>query len=171
MDALFPVVKCGLYVIMAVSLLAALAAVLLRNIFHAALAFMITLLGVAGIFIALRADFLAAVQVLIYVGAVVTLIIFSIMMTEGLNNKIARLQNRLSLPAFAVCMVLTGIMIELVQRTPWPKQNSLHYVPVTAARLGESLMGAYVFPFEIISVFLIAALIGAVVVAKKDKDS
>ena len=65
MESIVPFVKAGLYALMAVSVLAALASVLLRNIFHAALAFMVALVGVAGVFIALRADFLAAVQVLI----------------------------------------------------------------------------------------------------------
>ena len=170
MQLLMNAANAAVYAVMAFSVAAALAAVLMRNIFHAALALMAVLLGSAAVFIALHADFLAAVQVLIYVGAVITLIIFSIMMTEGLGQENAPAQNKLSFLSFAACVIIAGVLIELVRKTPWPKQNSLHYIPVSTAQLGKSLMGVYALPFEIISVFLLAALIGAIVIAKKDKD-
>ncbi len=166
MEPLVLAAKAGVYAVMGVSILAALGAVLLRNIFHAALAFMVSLLGIAGLFLALQADFLAVVQVLLYVGAVVTLIIFSIMMTEQIGNTSTASSNRLMAPALVLCLVLAGGLAALVTKTPWPfKQLN---PAVSAADLGAGLMGTYVFPFEAISVFLIAALIGAIVIAKKE---
>ena len=170
MPELLIIVKAGLYLLMAVSVVAALGAVLLPNIFHAALALIVTLLGVAGIFIALQAEFLAVVQILIYVGAVVTLIVFSIMLTQSIGDKSISQKSDLGLPAFATCVVLLAALLELVRLTPWPMRQATIEAHINVADLGRSLMGTYVFPFEVISVLLIAALVGAVVVAKKEKE-
>jgi NADH:ubiquinone oxidoreductase subunit 6 (subunit J) len=169
MDVLHTIVKIGIYVIMAVSLFAAVSAVSLPNIFHAALALIVGLIGIAGVFIALKAEFLAVVQILLYVGAVMTLVIFSIMMTENISDKTVRSRNNLSLPALVGCAAILSLLVNVLLRTPWPINQALAATYVSMADLGSSLLNQYVFPFEVISVFLIAALIGAVVIAKKDK--
>ena len=170
MPTLLIIVKAGLYVLMAVSILAALAAVSLPNIFHAALALIVTLVGIAGIFIALKAEFLAVVQILIYVGAIVTLIIFSLMLTERFGDKSIRQKNELNLPAMATALVIFAALAELIHITPWPIKDATLASTVSVADLGRSFMGTYVFPFEAISVLLIAALVGAIIVAKKEKE-
>ena len=168
MDTLSLIVKIGLYVLMAVTALAAVSAVALPNLFHAALALAVALIGVAGIFFALQADFLAVVQILIYVGAVMTLVVFAIMMTEKITDKGTSQSNKLSIPSLAVAVILIMPLIGLLNRTPWLTRagNNVH---VTVLDLGKALMGNYVFPFEIISVVLISVLIGAVIVARKDE--
>lgn len=167
MSILYTFAQIGIYTVMAVSVLAAIGAVTLPNIFHAALALIGTLLGIACLYIVLKAEFLAFVQILLYVGAVMTLVIFSIMMTERIADKTVPPRNHLSLPAFAGAVFLLTMLVRFFYRTPWPKHitGRLH---VTTADLGKSLLGEYVFPFEVISVFLIAALIGAIVMAKKE---
>ena len=156
---------------MALTVLAALAAVNLPNIFHAALALAAALVGVALIFLALGAEFLAVVQVLLYVGAVVTLVIFAIMLTQGLGNKAVPQKNELSLGAAGACLAFFTALFQILRKTSWPinPQNMIRHV--TTADLGNALMGYFVFPFEVISVILLAALVGAVIIAKKESGS
>jgi NADH:ubiquinone oxidoreductase subunit 6 (subunit J) len=164
-------VKIGVYVVMALCVAAALAVVLLRNIFHAALALAAALILIAGIYLALQAEFLGIVQVLIYVGAVMTLVIFTIMLTHGLEDKSISQQNTLSLPAMAGAIVLFGLLWKLIQNVPWPVKESTLSARVSISNLASALMGPYVFPFEFISVVLLVALVGAIVIAKKEKPS
>ena len=97
---------------------AALAVVLLPNIFRSALALVVCFLAVAGIFVTLSADFLAAVQVLIYVGAIAILIILSIMLTREVQR--GNLSNKFKLPAFIICAIFLGITIFAMLNTAWP---------------------------------------------------
>lgn len=162
-------VHFGVYLVMALTVLAALGVVLLPNLFHAALALAGTLLGIAGIYAALGADFLAAVQILIYVGAVMTLVIFAVMLTQRFGDKTIAHKNHLGLPAFAGAIVFLAALSRVILATPWP-QKAPGAQRVTAAMLGHSLMKEFIFPFEVISVILIAALVGALVVAKRTKE-
>ena len=161
-------IQIGIYLVMALSVFAALAAVNLPNIFHAALAFIGTLLGIAGIFISLRADFLALAHILIYVGAVMTLVIFAIMLTQRLSDPNVRQHNNLSAPAFLGGLAFLTLMAKLIYTTPWPVKAAGTVPHVSVMDLGQALMTTYVFPFEVISVVLISALLGAIVIAKKD---
>ena len=160
-------VKTGIYLLMAASLLAAVGVVTFRNIFHSALALAGTLLGVAGIYLALRADFLAVVQILLYVGAVMTLILFAIMLTHRLGSQTVPQANKQSGPALAGLLILAGLLSSLFLKTNWPVSEAA-LAPVTVLALAKALLGEFVFPFEVVSIVLLAALIGAVVIARKD---
>jgi NADH-quinone oxidoreductase subunit J len=152
---------------MAASVIAAIGVVTLRNLFHAALALVAVLVGVAGIYFALHAEFLAVVQILLYVGAVMTLVIFTVMLTERLPDKTVRQINQQSLPALIVIPLFLAILFQIIRQTPWPLKEYTLKNPATTFDLAKALLGPYVFPFEVISVVLIAALIGAIVVAKR----
>ena len=171
MPVLDLLVKFGLYLIMVVSALAAIGVVLLPRIFHAALALVIVLIGIAAVFVALHADFLAAVQILVYVGAVMTLIIFAIMLTERLTDRTIRQTNGLAFPGILCSIAFLVIVGRLIYATPWNIRPETLAHRVTVTEIGAALMNAYVFPFEVISVVLIAALIGAIVIARKNKTS
>ncbi len=174
MPALTIAVRIGLYAIMASSVLAAIGVVTLPNLFHSALCLAYTLLGIAGIYLSLHADFLAVVQILLYVGAIMTLVIFAIMLTEGFGNKKVEQNNPLgmSLLTFGGAIIFVVVFFfRIVRTTPWPVKKETLQQTVTAADLGTALMGKYVFPFEVISVIMIAALIGAILIAKKEKEA
>lgn len=171
MDPLIWIAKIGVYAVMGVTVLAALAAVNLPNIFHAALALAAALVGVALIFLALGAEFLAVVQILLYVGAVMTLIIFAIMLTQGLGNKTQKPGNELVLGAAGACIAFFTALYQILHRTSWPINPHNLTRRISTADLGSALMGHFVFPFEVISVILLAALIGAVIIAKKERES
>lgn len=168
---MFPLLtKITVYTIMGLAVFAALAAVSCKNLFHSALALIAVLLGVAGIFIFLQAEFLAMVQILIYVGAVMTLVIFTIMLTERIGDKQISQNNHQSLLAASIMLALLFFMIRLIQSVAWPVKESTLSVHVGTEELAKALLGPYVFPFEVISVVLIAALIGAIVIARKDNS-
>jgi NADH-quinone oxidoreductase subunit J len=170
MMTLITAAKFGIYLVMGLSVLAALGAVLFRNIFHAALAFVVTLLGIAALYFALKAEFLAVVQILIYVGAVMTLIIFAIMLTHRISDYAITRDNSLSISAFVVSSALLVLLHQVFFKTSWNLRQENAAPFVRTEDLGKALLGEYVFPFEVISVLLIAALIGAIVVAKRDKE-
>jgi NADH:ubiquinone oxidoreductase subunit 6 (subunit J) len=161
--------KFGTYAVMAVILVFALGVVALRNLFHCALCLAAALIGTAVIYVVLQAEYLAAIQILLYVGAVVTLVIFAIMLTEHLAGKTVRQHNSQSLPAIAGLLGFVSLLTALILKTPWPVTPTTLNAKVSVMGLGKALMGTYVFPFEVISIVLIAALIGTVVIAKKDE--
>jgi len=165
--------QVGVYVTMFVCVVFAVLAVTAANLFRAALALTGVLLGIAGIYIALHAEFLAMVQVLIYVGAVMTLVIFAIMLTERLGDVSVPQTNSSAWLAWAGMIGLYLLLVRVMISTPWPVKTPalIKASAVSTAGLGEALLGPYVFPFEILSVVLIAALVGAIVVARKDDNA
>lgn len=156
----------GLAVVVLVS---ALLVVSLKNIFHSALFLILCLFGVAGIYVTLNAEFLAAVQVLIYVGAVSILIIFAVMLTSNLASRQIIQTNKNALVAFVACIAFAGITILLIKKTAaWQSAKAL--LPEdNIGTLGKLLLTDFMLPFEVVSVLLLAALIGAIVLAREER--
>ena len=166
MEIISLITKFGIYVVFAFTLAAGILAVTIRNIFHAALGLAFTLIGVAGIYFILHAEFLAAVQILLYVGAILTLIIFAFMLTSRMGDESIPTSNRWRLPVLIGILFLLLFLVRLIGKTPWHLKDSL--TSINAIELGTQLMGPYVLPFELISVVLVAALIGAIVISRND---
>ena len=154
------------WILAVVGILAALGVVLLRNVFRAALSLVLCFLAVAGIYITLSADFLAAVQVLIYVGAISVLIILAIMLTREVQR--GSPTNRLRVPAFIVAILFFGAVVFAIFQTSWqiagiPPQEPT--TPALASRLfGE---GGFILPLEIAPIILLAAILGAIVLVRE----
>lgn len=143
-------------------------AVTVRNIFHAAIYLILALFAVAGLFVLLHAEFLAAVQVLIYVGAVAVLLIFAVMLTTRLTDVRVRAQNEQVGIGLVVSGMLFVAMTVAIWSTTWPGTD----VPMATDNvraLGRLIMTRFVLPFEIVSVLLLAAMIGAIVIAAKEE--
>ncbi len=155
------------WVFAAMTVGAALLVVVLRNLFHAALALIIAFAGMAGLFVTLSADFLAVGQVLIYVGAISILIIFALMLTPlaGRHNG----ESRYALPAGGAAVGLAAVVIYAVLNVNWPVRGGEGF-DETAALLGEALLDTWVLPFEVASVLLLAAMIGAIVLVRGDGE-
>ena len=154
------------WVLAAVILLSGLLVVSLRNIFHCALFLIICLSGVAGIYILLGAEFLAAAQVLIYVGAVAILMIFAVMLTHQLAGRKIRQTNRYASVGVLVALLFALGARELIVRTPVWKLSTQALPEDVTLLLGRLLLTTYMLPFEVVSVLLLAALIGAVMLAR-----
>ena len=161
------------YIIAFVMIMTAIGVAALKNIFHAALLLVLTLFCVAAIYILLSAEFLAAVQVLIYVGAVSVLLIFAVMLTSQLTNYNIKQSNEQTLPALfiSVCFIVLVIfaIVTNLKVGGFPLAENPEIGGFNTAVMGELLMRDFILPFEVVSVLLLAALIGAIVIAKKDK--
>ena len=154
------------WVLAAVIVVAALAVVTLRNVFRAAISLILCFVGVAGIYITLSADFLAVIQVLVYVGGISVLILLAIFLTRDVPE--GSQSNRLRLPAFLMASILLAIMVFSVMNTTFPV-SSLKPVEQTTGALGQMILGdsGYVLPLEIAGVLLLAAILGAIVMARE----
>lgn len=155
------------YILAVLVLGSALMVVTLRNIFHCALFLVLCLFSIAGIYILLEAEFIAAVQVLIYVGAVTILMIFAVMLTHQLTGKTIRQVNDQPVPAFLIVLSLLILTLLALSKTAWEVASSSGVSP-SATELGRALMTIYVLPFEIVSVVLLVALIGAIVISRRE---
>jgi len=155
------------WVLAVVSVASALAVVLLRDVFRAALFLVLCFFTVAGIYITLSADFLAVAQILIYVGAVAVLIIFAIMLTREAQR--GSPSGRFRLPAFVLAVGFLITMVLVVTGTDWHVIKGIPNEPTTSS-LAQTLFnedGGYVLPFEIAAALLLAALIGAIVLVRE----
>ncbi|PJA27971.1 MAG: NADH-quinone oxidoreductase subunit J [candidate division Zixibacteria bacterium CG_4_9_14_3_um_filter_46_8] len=155
------------YILAAIILTSALMVVSLRNIFHSALMLILCFFAVAGLYITLDADFLAAVQVLIYVGAVTILMIFAVMVTHQLTGTTMRQVNEQPIPAALIIIVLFILLAIAITQTGFEVIGKFPLMPTVAA-IGTALMTVYVLPFEIVSLVLLVALIGAIIIARRD---
>jgi NADH-quinone oxidoreductase subunit J len=154
-------------VIAAVTTFAAIRLVTVKNLVHGALYLVVTLLGVAIVFLLLTAEFVAWVQVLIYVGAVIVLLLFGLMLTRAPIGKTAldRQQKALAVP---VALVLFGVTVPVLWRYFEGTNIDFGARPGNTEALGTEIFTRFVLPFEVVSVLLLAALVGAVFLAKRD---
>ena len=176
-----------------VTLVSAFVVVTDRNLFHSAISMMLSFLGVAGMYVLLNSGFLAAAQLLVYIGAISILIIFAIMMTRRIMTTTESPFNSQWLAA-AVASLLMFVLLAYAIFTVWEPGSTVFYdagtplaqqflngPPVvdnaqldsTVVTLGALLVSsnAYVLPFEIISVLLLAALVGSIVIARPEKEA
>ena len=154
------------WVLATVSIAAALTVVLLQNVFRAALSLILCFLSVAGIYVTLSADFLAAVQVLIYVGGISVLIILAIMLTRDVQQ--GSPSNKLRIPAFIVAILFLGIVGFALINTPWAVSTVPPLEPTTKALAGKLLgEGGFILAVEIAAVLLLAAILGAIVLVRE----
>jgi NAD(P)H-quinone oxidoreductase subunit 6 len=137
------------------------------NIIYSAFSLLGTFMGVAGLYIFLGADFVAAAHVLIYVGGILVLILFAVMLTHRITD--VAITNRAAgrIPALLVVGVLIYLLIQSIKETPWIKAKEVVYAPTTA-KIGDLFLEQYLLPFELASLILLAAMIGAVVLSRKE---
>jgi len=155
------------YLVVVVTIGSAMMVAFSRNIIYSAFSLLGTFAGVAGIYIFLGADFVAAVQLLIYVGGILVLVLFAVMLTHRITD--VEITNRAAgrIPAVIVVGVLVYLLAQTVRETPWAKAKEVVYA-ATTAKIGDLFLDTYLLPFELASLVLLAALIGAVVIARKE---
>ncbi|GEA15163.1 NADH-quinone oxidoreductase subunit J [Moorella sp. E308F] len=147
----------------------ALAVVILKNIVHSALYLVLTFAGVAGLYILLGAEFLAAVQLLVYAGAIAVLIVFAIMLTRRGDIRASNLFNVNYLAAAVVSLALFIVITLATARIYWvatPGQAPAGNVGAIA----EAFLGPFALPFEIAAVLLLVAMVGAILLARGGKQ-
>jgi NADH-quinone oxidoreductase subunit J len=154
-------------IIAAAMVIGALGVVTTKNIVHAALYLVIVLAGGAAQFLLLGQEFVAWVQVLVYIGAVIVLFLFGIMLTRAPMNPEESLNNDLRWPGAAAALFLLGILGSLLVHTFHADKLNLQ-TPVRTNEITNAIFRVYIIPFEVIGVLLLGALVGAVVLARRD---
>jgi len=166
------------YIFAAVLIIAALMVVGLRNIVHSALALIAVFAMAAGIYVLLNAEFIAIVQILIYVGAVTILVLFALMLTRIAGIQRTNPTNKLWFVAVIICTLIGATIIYAVTKSQLAVANvgnAAGQVPSgvsNVVRIGQLLYSptgySYVLPFEIASVVLLVAIVGAIVIGRED---
>jgi NAD(P)H-quinone oxidoreductase subunit 6 len=147
----------------------ALGVVLLPKIVHSAFLLAGVFISISGLYILLNADFVAAAQILVYVGAVSVLILFAIMLVNKQEDYIELPGRALRRAATAiVCFGLFALLGTMVLATPWSLDTTSTPVENTIVALGEHFFSDYLLPFELASVLLLMAMVGAIILARRD---
>lgn len=138
-----------------------------RNIVYSAFSLLGTFMGVAGLYLLLAADFVAVIQVLVYVGGILVLIIFAVMLTHRIDDVAVSNRSVGRAPAAVVILAVGVLMGTAVTTARWVQTADVQVTPTTSS-IGEAFLGPYILPFELASVVLLVALIGAIVVSRKE---
>ena len=154
-----------------VTLGSAIMVVSLRNIFHSLLFLALAFLGVAGIYLLLTADFLAAVQVLVYIGAIIVLMMFALMLTHRvMTTNLSQTLYQWWLAPFPIAVGLFVILMRVyVRHNGAASVQTVKAMVPTTGIIGQALLTKYVLPFEVASILLLVAMVGAIVLAKEDR--
>lgn len=157
----------GFWGLAVVLLASALATVLTRNLFHSVLYLALALTATAGVFLSLDAEFLAAIQLLLYAGGVVTIVVFAIVVTERLVGDRLTQTSRQIGTGFVIAGALLVAILVIFRRAPLAVPRPAVSGDLTRA-IGESLLTSYVLPFELLGVLFLAALLGAIYFARPE---
>ncbi|MCE9624469.1 MAG: NADH-quinone oxidoreductase subunit J [Deltaproteobacteria bacterium] len=138
-----------------------------KNLVYSAFSLLGAFAGIAGLMILLGADFVGVIQILVYVGGILVLYLFAVLMTAGIGD--VKLSNpvisvKIAAPALVLLVLLLG---KLIYSTHWFAAETTTFAPTTSA-IGETLLKEYLLPFELISILLLAALVGAVAMARRE---
>jgi NADH-quinone oxidoreductase subunit J len=147
--------------------ISAIRVVTVQNVVHAALYLVIVLGGVAGLYFLLGAEFVGVSQILVYIGAIVVLFLFGIMLTQAHIGRVGQLDNDQRWVAATVALFLVGTLVTVLQMA-FHGQKIVFGPPQRTADVGVSIFQTYVIPFEVVSIVLLAALVGAIVIARRD---
>ena len=156
------------YVIAAVSIVSGAGVAFSRSIIYAALSLLGALLGIGALFIFLSADYVAVSQLLIYIGGVLVLILFAVMLTSKIGDKSHTNPSIGVLPGIGLTVALIAVLGYVATKTPWISNPNAPNPAQTARTIGDVFLKEYLLPFEVSSLVLLATLIGAVVVARKE---
>jgi NADH-quinone oxidoreductase subunit J len=169
MLALLVAQNIAFYIIAALMVVGAIRVVTCKNLMHAALYLVLVLAGVAAQYILLAAEFVAITQVLVYLGAIIVLFLFGIMLTRAKTGTDDNLDNSKS--ARGVAALIGVLLAGVMGYSLWDGFGDREFGELTVQRTAEvsdSIFSTYLLPFEVISVLLLAALIGAIVLARRD---
>jgi NADH-quinone oxidoreductase subunit J len=143
--------------------------VLSRTLIYSAFALLFTFFGVAGLYVLLGADFLAAVQLLVYVGGILVLLLFGVMLTHRIYDLDLRSETSQLAPGAIVALGLFVILSATAVRTQWA--STPRALEPTTNAIGRLFMGEYLLPFEAASVLLLVALVGAAMIVRRRRDA
>jgi NADH-quinone oxidoreductase subunit J len=160
-------VVVAFYVLAAITLISALMVAVVRDLIHAVLFLILSFIGVAGLYITLSADFVAVVQVLIYAGAISVLMIFAVLLTPRSDRDNAPVSY--AAPLSVLAGLLGAVIIFVGLDTDWRQVEGDRFGQ-TAAEIGQALLDPYALPFEVASIVLVVAMIGAIILVRPGNE-
>jgi NADH-quinone oxidoreductase subunit J len=164
------VVDVVFYVFALVTVGSAAVVVLARSLIYSAFSLLFTFFGVAGLYVLLGADFLAATQLLVYVGGILVLLLFGVMLTHKLYDLDLKSEVTQFTPGAIVAGGLFVVLAATARRTEWMTASPRPPAPTTEA-IGEAFLGPFLLPFEAASILLLVALIGAAMIVRRKKEA
>ena len=156
------------YALAALSMVSGAGVAFSRSIIYSALSLLGTLLGIGALFVFLSADYVAISQLLIYIGGVLVLILFAVMLTSKIGDRSHTNPSVGIFPGIALAVTLVGVLGYVVTKSPWIVKPDAPQINQTARTIGDVFLREYLLPFEVASLVLLATLIGAVVIARKE---
>lgn len=159
------------YLFTVLALGSAIVVVFSRNIVRSAFSLMITLLSVAAFYVLMMADFVGIVQLLLYVGGILVLILFGVMLTNRQISVDIRESPIQTIPAVIITATIGGILAGAIWTTAWPVREGEKALEATAPVIGEMFLTTYLLPFEVASILLLVALVGAALIARRERKS
>lgn len=164
-----PMLDLGMLLFIGISIMivgSALLVVTSPNLVHSAVSLLFTLFSVAAVYVFLYADFIAATQVVIYVGGILVLIIFGVMLTNKIDDATIKSPTHNRIPGIISCLVILYIQFTVIFNTDWYNGKDI-IRESTVKDIGTLLLTKYLLPFEVASILLLAALIGAAMLSRK----
>lgn len=155
------------YAVAAFAIVSAAGVAFSRNVIYSALSLLGTLLGAGALYVFLSADYVAITQLLIYVGGVLVLILFAVMLTSHIGERRTNPSMGV-LAGLGLLAALLSLLVFIAAKAPWATAPARLSITSTASLIGNLFLGHYLLPFEVVSLLLLATLIGAVVVARKE---
>tara|TARA_Y100000996_G_scaffold61704_1_gene41805 strand:+ start:319 stop:837 length:519 start_codon:yes stop_codon:yes gene_type:complete len=166
---ILPIPDLGTVLFFTIALLtvgSALMVVTSPNLVHSAVSLLFTLFSIAAIYVFLYADFIAATQVVVYVGGILILIIFGVMLTNKIDDATIKSPTHNRIPGIISCLVVLYIQFMVILNTDWYQGEEI-VRESTIKDIGNLLLTKYLLPFEVVSILLLAALIGAAMLSRK----
>ena len=162
--------EIAFWILSAITVIGAILAITMRNLVHCVLSLILFFLGIAGHYLLLRADFLFAVQVLIYIGAVAVLILFAIMLTRHVTGTEGprEVLGGKWWAGMGTAVIIAGLLWAIIRKDPLAAMLPAGTASTSVAEIGRALVADWLVPFEAMAVLLTAALIGAVVIALEE---
>jgi NADH-quinone oxidoreductase subunit J len=163
-------VTLSFFILGVLTILGAAAALTLRNLVHCVLALVLALVGLAGLFLQLDAQFIGFAQILVYIGAVAILVVFAILLTRGTESTSQSIVS----PSWIISSIVATAVFGVLAWTIHSSMASRHPLPpqpeATVKQIGDALMSRFALSLEVIGLLLTAALVGAVTIAMRDKQ-
>lgn len=166
----FGFTQLAFYLFALLTIGSAVVVVTVKNIVYAAFSLMVTLFSIAGLYVFLQADFLAATQVIVYVGGILVLILFGVMMTSGSLDMKLKLERGQLLWGGVVSLIIFLLLLNVITNTPqWENVDEGSSAAPTTQKIGKMILQKeFLLPFEIASILLLVALIGAALISRKE---
>jgi len=157
------------YAFAALTVVSGFVVVFSRSLIYAAFSLLFTFLGVAGLYVLLSADFVAVAQIMVYIGGILVLMVFGVMLTRNVTDVEIKSGTLSTLPAVVIVGIVLGTLTRVFLNATWTSNSTMPDIPGTTMEIGELLLTTFIMPFEVAGILLLAAIMGAAFIARRQE--